>query len=47
MTNSQKIFIELGYREYNKRQQGKGSSGNYGNDKYAEARKMAREKVRK
>jgi len=45
MTNSQKIFIELGYREYHKKQQG--SSENYGNDKYAEARKMAREKVKK
>jgi len=44
MTNSQKIFIELGYGEYYRRQ---GSSGNYENDKYAEARKKAREKVKK
>ena len=45
MTNSQKIFIELGYGEYYRRQQG--SRENYENDKYAEARKKAREKVKK
>jgi len=46
MTNSQKIFIELGYREYYRRQH-QGSIENHENDKYAEARKMAREKVKK
>jgi len=46
MTNSQKIFIELGYREYHRRQH-QGNMGNYENDKYAEARKKAREKVKK
>jgi len=47
MTNSQKIFIELGYREDHRRQQQQGSRENYKNDKYAEARKQAREKVKK
>lgn len=45
MTNSQKIYIELAYREYYRRLQE--NNGNNINDKYAEARKQARGKVKK
>jgi len=48
MTNAQKIFIETAYREYNNRQNIViPRERSKGKDKYSEARRMAREKVKK
>ena len=48
MTKAQKIFIETAYKEHNDRQRiimpGRRSQKK---DKYSDARKMAREKVKK